>query len=117
MRLLIYFFLILIPYNALTQEMPSINEYKEHNGSNKYDGFVLGLENGLEWANDEFYRKYAKQLFCKPTDLILPVTEIKKLINEQIERDNSFFEKYQDAPLVGLAMKNAYVRNFPCSGK
>ena len=50
-------------------------------------------------------------------ELKLTLKATGQQLNEQIERDNSFFEKYQDAPLVGLAMKNAYVRNFPCSDK
>tara|TARA_Y100001960_G_scaffold140564_1_gene148812 strand:- start:780 stop:1133 length:354 start_codon:yes stop_codon:yes gene_type:complete len=117
MRLSTYFFLIFLTLNVLANEIPSVGEYIKHESSDRHNAFVLGLENGLEWANDEFYRKHAKQLFCKPSEMTLPIKEIKKLISDQLERDSSFYDKYADAPLIGLALKNAYIRKFPCVDK
>ena len=115
MRLLPYLFIfILLTNHVQSQEMPTIKEYKDNKQTSKHNQFIHGLENGLEWANDESFRKHGVQIFCKPSDIVLPINETKKLINEQLEIDSAFYQKYQDAPLVGLALKNAYLQNFPC---
>ncbi len=108
--------LILNSINTNAGEVPSVKEYKEHRDSAKYDQFIYGLDNGLEWASDQAYRKYGHQIFCRPSGIDMPVNEIKKMINKQLERDSAFYSKYEDAPLIGLALKNAYIRNFPCTG-
>tara|TARA_Y100001949_G_scaffold115443_1_gene98115 strand:- start:104 stop:478 length:375 start_codon:yes stop_codon:yes gene_type:complete len=115
MRQLPYFFIfILLTNNVQSQEMPTVKEYKDNKETNKHNQFIYGLENGLEWANDESFRKHGVQIFCKPSDIVLPINETKKLINEQLEIDSAFYLKYHDAPLIGLALKNAYLQNFPC---
>ena len=115
MRLLPYLFIfILLTNHVQSQEMPTIKEYKDNKQTSKHNQFIYGLENGLEWANDESFRKHGFQIFCKPSDIVLSINETKKLINEQLEIDSTFYQKYQDAPLVGLALKNAYLQNFPC---
>ncbi len=115
-----HIFLALLVFNSLnavSAEMPSVKEYKENWETNKYDQFIRGLDNGLEWASDEAYRKYGNQIFCKPSEIALPINEMKKMIVEQLKRDDAFYSKYEDAPLLGLALKNAYMQNFPCPGR
>ncbi len=115
MRKFVFLLLLTISSsNVISAEMPSVKSYKENVETEKYDQFIQGLDNGLEWASDEAYRKNGIQIFCKPSDISLPLTEMKKMINDQLKKDESFYSKYEDAPLIGLALKNAYVQNFPC---
>ena len=113
---LFLFLYFLIPINVFSDQIPTVREYKENIKNNKYDQFILGLENGIDWTSQEAYRQEGILIFCKPSDISLPIIEIKRLINEQLKRDSSFYAKYENEPLIGLALKNAFVRNFPCSG-
>ena len=54
------------------------------------------------------------EIYCKPNDLVLSVKQLKKFINKELIKENTFYDKYQDAPLLGLALRNAYISNFPC---
>ena len=68
--------------------------------------------------NDLRVRARKKQLVQLRRDVLeKQLKEIKKLISDQLERDSSFYDKYADAPLIGLALKNAYIRKFPCVDK
>ena len=69
---------------------------------------------GLEWAQEHFYTKNSIEFFCKPGDLVLSSSQLRSLINKEIQENNSFYNKYKDAPLLGLALRNAYIENFPC---
>ena len=76
MRLLPYLFIfILLTNHVQSQEMPTIKEYKDNKQTSKHNQFIYGLENGLEWANDESFRKHGFQIFCKPSDIVLPINE------------------------------------------
>ena len=110
----IIFLLPFVTFNSFAENMPSIKEYLASKNTSKYDLYVYGIENGLDWASEESYRKNNIKLYCKPNDLMLSIKQIKKLIDEELQHQEQFYAKYSDAPLVGLALKNAFISNFPC---
>ena len=92
--------------------IPTIKEYI--NNPESYDSYVFGLESGLEWASEYYYRKHQVEIYCKPADITLPVTELRSMINKTIKSKPGFFEKYENEPLLGLALRNGYIESFPC---
>jgi hypothetical protein len=42
------------------------------------------LESGLEWASEYYYRKHKVELYCKPGNIELPASELRKIINKTI---------------------------------
>jgi hypothetical protein len=44
---------------------PTIKEYMSDD-SGLYDSYIYGLESGLEWASEYYYRKHEIELYCKP---------------------------------------------------
>ncbi|MBS82684.1 MAG: hypothetical protein CMD65_00935 [Gammaproteobacteria bacterium] len=112
-----FYFLILLTFSSVTfsNTVPTIEEYQQRQDTGLFDGYLYGLENGLDWGSEYAYRKHDVVLFCKPNDIMLPVSEIKKMINEELEIRKSFYQKYKKEPLLGLALRNAFTRNFPCN--
>ena len=53
-----------------SDSIPTIKEYI--NNPESYDSYVFGLESGLEWASEYYYRKHNIQLYCKPGNVQLP---------------------------------------------
>ena len=96
------------------QELPTIKSYMENKGNTLHDSFIYGLENGIELLNEYSYTKYDVQIYCKPNDLVLSIKQLKRFIDKEIIKENTFYDKYQDAPLLGLALRNAYISYFPC---
>ena len=99
--------------NAISSP-PSIDEYMSKQQKNQYDQYIYGLENGLDWAQEITFSKNAVEFFCKPGNLVLSAAQLRILIDKEIEENKSFYNKYKDAPLLGLALRNAYMSNFPC---
>jgi len=93
---------------------PSVDDYLKQDKNELHDMYIYGLESGLEWAQEHFYTKNSIEFFCKPGDLVLSSSQLRSLINKEIQENNSFYNKYKDAPLLGLALRNAYIANFPC---
>lgn len=108
---IISFFILNISH---AQELPTIKSYMENKEETLHDSFIYGLENGIEWLNEYSYTKHGIEIYCKPNDLVLSVKQLKKFINKELIKENTFYDKYQDAPLLGLALRNAYISNFPC---
>jgi len=94
-------------------KIPTINEYLNDKTDN-YDSYIYGLESGLEWAAEYYYRKHQVEIYCKPADIILPVSKLRSMIDKTIQSKPGFFEKYKDEPLLGLALRNGYIESFPC---
>ena len=92
---------------------PTIKEYL-NDDSGLYDSYIYGLESGLEWASEYYYRKHEIELYCKPGNIELPVSELRKIINKTISSKPGFFEEYENEPLVGLALRNGFIEAFPC---
>ena len=92
---------------------PSIKEYISDE-SGLYDSYIYGLESGLEWASEYYYRKHEIELYCKPGNIQLPASELRKIINQTISAKPGFFEEYENEPLVGLALRNGFIEAFPC---
>ena len=96
------------------QELPTIISYMENKDSTLHDSFIYGLEIGIEWLREYSYTKHGIEIYCKPNDLVLSVKQLKKFIDKELIKENTFYDKYQDAPLLGLALRNAYIIQFPC---
>ena len=92
---------------------PTMKEYL-NDDSGLYDSYIYGLESGLEWASEYYYRKHEIELYCKPGNIELPSSELRKIINKTISSKPGFFEEYENEPLVGLALRNGFIETFPC---
>ena len=107
-------FLFLFTNNLFAgPKSPSIDEYMNDN-SGIYDSYIYGLESGLEWASEYYYRKHEIELYCKPGNIELPASELRKIINKTISSKPGFFDEYENEPLVGLALRNGFIETFPC---
>ncbi len=92
---------------------PSIDEYMKDK-SGIYDSYIYGLESGLEWASEFYFRKHEIELFCKPSGIKLPSTRLREIIDKEIQKKPGFFDKYKNEALLGLALRNGYIAEFPC---
>ncbi len=93
---------------------PTTKEFMSNIESSKYDSYLYGLESGLDWANELTYREHKMEIFCKPNDLEVSASLLKKFIKEEIGNNASFYKKYENEPLIGLAFRNSYISNFSC---
>jgi len=114
-KTIITFFLCLISYSSLYAgpKTPSIDEYNNDN-SGIYDSYIYGIESGLEWASEYYFRKHQIELFCKPSGIKLPSSRLREIIDREIRKKPGFFDKYKNEPLLGLALRNGYIDEFPC---
>ena len=95
-----------------SDSIPTIKEYI--NNPESYDSYVFGLESGLEWASEYYYRKHNIQLYCKPGNVQLPAEMLREMIAKTISTKPGFFKKYENEQLLGLALRNGYMQAFPC---
>ncbi len=93
---------------------PTTKEFMANIESSKYDSYLYGLESGLDWANELTYREYKMELFCKPNDFEVSASLLKDFIKREIVENASFYKKYENEPLIGLAFRNSYIGNFSC---
>ena len=61
-----------------SDNIPTIKEYI--NNPESYDSYVFGLESGLEWASEYYFRKHNIELYCKPGNVQLPVEMLREMI-------------------------------------
>ena len=112
-----YFLIVLLLVFSQTSfsvsKAPSIKEYI-NDDSGIYDSYIYGLESGLEWASEFYFRKHEVELYCKPGNIQLPVSKLREMINKTISAKSGFFKKYENEPLVGLALRNGFIEAFPC---
>ena len=106
--------IILVMSNITNASPPTIDEYQKSEKNESHDMYIYGLERGLDWAQEHMYSKHSLEFFCKPGDLVLSSTQLRHLIDKEIGENSSFYTKYKDAPLLGLALRNAYIASFPC---
>tara|TARA_B100001741_G_C16456549_1_gene553011 strand:+ start:627 stop:992 length:366 start_codon:yes stop_codon:yes gene_type:complete len=110
----VFIFCLLISlYSYSDEKIPTIKEYL-NDESGVYDSYIYGLESGLEWAAEYYFRKHGVELYCKPGDIELPSSKLKELINTTIDTKPGFFKKYENEKLLGLALRNGYIQAFPC---
>tara|TARA_Y100000741_G_scaffold359386_1_gene339958 strand:+ start:48 stop:395 length:348 start_codon:yes stop_codon:yes gene_type:complete len=105
---------ILFFSNSCYSSPPSIADYQQKENNELHDMYIYGLERGLDWSQEYMYSKYSIEFFCKPRDLVLSATQLRILIDKELNENTSFYTKYRDAPLLGLALRNAYIASFPC---
>ena len=95
-----------------TETIPTIKEFI--NNPELHDSYLFGLESGLEWASEYYYRKHNIQLYCKPGNVQLPADKLREMIATTINTKPGFFKKYENEQLLGLALRNGYMDAFPC---
>ena len=95
-----------------SDSIPTIKEYI--NNPESYDSYLFGLESGLEWATEYYYRKHNIQMYCKPGNVQLPAEMLREMIAKTISTKPGFFKKYENEQLLGLALRNGYMQAFPC---
>ena len=94
-------------------KIPSIKEFiNDHGGL--YDSYLYGIESGFEWASEFYFRKHKVELYCKPNNINFPARKLREIIMESINSKPGFFKKYENEPLVGLALRNGLINQFPC---
>ena len=98
---------------SANDRIPTIKDYLNDTTS-AYDSYIYGLESGLEWASEHYFRKYQVELYCKPGNIELPISKLKEMINTTISAKPGFFKKYENEKLLGLALRNGYIQAFPC---
>ena len=113
-RAIVFFTIFLTSFNAsANQNIPTIKDYL-NDENKKYDSYIYGLESGLEWASEFYYRKHQIEIYCKPSNVESPVSELRVMIDRTIAAKPGFFKKYENEPLLGLALRNGYIEAFPC---
>jgi len=107
---------VAISYSIVSHSSaPTIGDYLDRAAPDMYDQYIYGLEGGLEWAQEFTFSRHSLDFFCKPNDLILSAVKLRIMIDKEINENISFYSKYGDAPLIGLALRNAYISEFPCN--
>ena len=96
-------------------DVPSVIDYQNKEEPTQYDLYIYGLASGLDWANELMFSKHSIDIYCKPRELDLSSKQLRKMIDEEISNNKAFYDKYNAAPLLGLAIRNAYISNFPCN--
>ena len=91
---------------------PTIKEYLQDKES--YDSYIYGLESGLEWASEHYFRKHNIEMYCKPGNVQLPASRLREMIDRTINAKPGFFQKYENEKLLGLALRNGYLEEFQC---
>ena len=94
---------------------PTIEEYQDNADIKVHNTYIYGLERGLDWANEYMFQKHSIEIYCKPSDLSLSSKQLRKIIDKTIQNNITFYNKYKSEPLVGLALRNGYIDNFPCN--
>jgi len=112
--IIVIFITVSYAQTTLSQtKVPSIKEFiNDHNGL--YDSYLYGIESGFEWASEFYFRKHKVELYCKPNNINFPARKLREIIMESINSKPGFFKKYENEPLVGLALRNGLINQFPC---
>ena len=71
-------------------DIPTIKQYI--NDPESYDSYVFGLESGLEWTQEYYYRKHNIQLYCKPGNVQLPAEMLREMIAMTISTKPGFLK-------------------------
>ena len=100
-----------ISYSGI--KSPTVNEYIRDD-TGVYDSYICGLQSGLEWASEHYYRRQGMEIYCKPGNIELPITELRKIINKTINSKPGIIKEYENEHLIGLALRNGLIRKFPC---
>ena len=115
-RSIIIVILITVSYAQITlsqTKVPSVKEFI-NDRSGLYDSYIYGIESGFEWASEFYFRKHKVELYCKPNNIDFPARKLRDIIIKSINSKPGFFEKYENEPLVGLALRNGLINQFPC---
>ena len=111
LRSIVIVIFITVSYAQITlsqTKIPSIKEFiNDHGGL--YDSYLYGIESGFEWASEFYFRKHKVELYCKPNNINFPARKLREIIMESINSKPGFFKKYENEPLVGLALRNGLI--------
>ena len=114
MKAVFLLFAILLSSSYAYSSQPTTKEFLANIESSKYDSYLYGLEAGLDWANELTYREHKFEMFCKPNDFEVSASLLKDFVKREITENSSFYKKYENEPLIGLAFRNSYLKNFTC---
>tara|TARA_Y100000768_G_C23654234_1_gene530046 strand:+ start:223 stop:570 length:348 start_codon:yes stop_codon:yes gene_type:complete len=114
MKSIILLLALLFSSSYSYSSQPTTKEFMDNIDSSKYDSYLYGLESGLDWANELTYREHKMEIFCKPNDFEVSASLLKNFIKQEIADNASFYKKYENEPLIGLAFRNSYMSNFSC---
>ena len=90
---------------------PTIKEYL-NDDSGLYDSYIYGLESGLEWASEYYYRKHEIELYCKPGNIELPSSELRKIINKTISTKQGSLKIMKMSLWLALPLEMGLLRLF-----
>jgi hypothetical protein len=115
-RNILLFILISVSYSQETLSQPQIPSVKEFlsDDSGSYDSYIYGIESGFAWASELYYRKHKIEFYCIPNNIDLPASKLRQVIIDSINNKPGFFKKYENEPLIGLALRNGLINQFPC---
>ena len=89
---IVFFTIFLTSFNvSANQNIPTIKDYL-NDENKKYDSYIYGLESGLEWASEFYYRKYQLEIYCKPSNVELPASELRVMIDRTIAAKPGFLK-------------------------
>ncbi len=97
----------------------SLKDYEE---SNKNDGimtsYVVGIGDGVLFANVELITKKQDPLFCQPGKLGLAYDNYRDIIDRQIEymktKNYSLYEQNKEKFPLALILLQGLIATFPC---
>lgn len=78
--------------------------------------YLIGVSDGLAWANAELEGDGKPPLFCVPDELSLTVDQTQQIFESEIRSQTELGIENEDWPLTSI-MSLAMQRTFPCSGE
>ena len=107
---------------AGVSEALSLQEYikrsksEDKNQRQAMNIYVLGLGEGLFWANIGMKEKHNVSLFCLPKNLPLAPSHYSKILNEAIDKykETESIKTAQNDDVLGLLLLTGLEEHFPC---
>ena len=98
---IVFFTIFLTSFNvSANQNIPTIKDYL-NDENKKYDSYIYGLESGLEWASEFYYRKHQIEIYCKPSNVELPASELRVMIDRTIAAKPGFLKNMKTSHCWG----------------
>ena len=120
MRTMIVFILIftaVVCVEAFTiREYLIVREVKEGTLKSVASAYIMGLGEGLSWANTVMHQEQGRRLFCQPDQVLLDGEGYMRILDDAITRvkDTAYFEKTQNMRALGYYILLGLQHEFPC---
>jgi hypothetical protein len=78
--------------------------------------YIMGLGEGLAWANTVLHDAQGRRLFCPPDHIVLDGEGYKRILDETIARlqSTAYFEKTRNQRALGYYILLGLQQAFPC---